>query len=292
MTDGASLPDARASPSGLHFPASADRQFVRREMITHASAVALWAATAAITFPYLFTQTAPYGKFVSAGWGPLVNGRLGWLAQEIVSPVAVWVGLSRGVRAFPELARSSAASAADASYVRCLFALWCAHYTNRAVVFPLTRELSSTAAATVLCAVGFNLINGFLVGAELASTTTAPPITRVVVGAVVFVIGAWINVSSDARLRRLRAERPAGADRYVLPSGGLFDLVACPNYLGECVEWCGFTILANGARSTTAFAFWTFANLFPRAVATRAWYRRRFGDAYPRHRRAMIPYIA
>ena len=49
------------------------------------------------------------------------------------------------------------------------------------------------------------------------------------------------------------------------PSGGLFDLVACPNYLGECIEWCGFTILANGARSTTAFAFWTFANLFPRA---------------------------
>ncbi len=283
----------RLSPraSGARRPARAHRRFVRRAMLTHATAVALWAATAAIAFPYLFTQTAPYGKFVSAGWGPLLNGKGGWLAQEMTSPVAAWFGFTRGVRAFPELARTTASSAADVTYARFLFGLWCAHYANRAVAFPLTRELSPTAAATVFCAVGFNLINGFLVGAEIASMTRAPT-DRIVVGGVVFVVGAWINVASDAGLRRRRAERPAGADRYVLPSGGLFDLVACPNYLGECIEWCGFTILANGARSTTAFAFWTFANLFPRALATRAWYRRRFGDAYPRHRRAMIPFIA
>ena len=143
-------------------------------MLTHATAVALWAATAAIAFPYLFTQTAPYGKFVSAGWGPLLNGKGGWLAQEMTSPVAAWFGFTRGVRAFPELARTTASSAADVTYARFLFGLWCAHYANRAVAFPLTRELSPTAAATVFCAVGFNLINGFLVGAEIASITRAP----------------------------------------------------------------------------------------------------------------------
>ena len=60
--------------------------------------------------------------------------------------------------------------------------------------------------------------------------------------------------------------------RYViLLKGGLFEYVTCPHYLGECIEWLGFAV-ATQTTGGAAFAFWTFANLFPRAVAYRAWH--------------------
>ena len=38
-------------------------------------------------------------------------------------------------------------------------------------------------------------------------------------------------------------------------------------------------------RAGWALAFWTFANLLPRAVAYRAWYHDKFGDKYPKRLR-------
>ena len=58
-------------------------------------------------------------------------------------------------------------------------------------------------------------------------------------------------------------------------------MVACPHYLGECVEWTGFAV-ATRTRAGWAFAFWTFANLMPRArAAYREWYRGKFKSEYP-----------
>jgi steroid 5-alpha reductase family enzyme len=58
---------------------------------------------------------------------------------------------------------------------------------------------------------------------------------------------------------------------YYLPRGGLFELVACPHYLGEWIEWLGFA-LATRSTAAAAFALWTLCNLLPRAVAQRDWY--------------------
>ena len=62
----------------------------------HSLAVAAWTALAACTFPVLFFVSAPYGKLVRDGWGPRVDGRLGWFAQEIVSPVVLTLAFLRG----------------------------------------------------------------------------------------------------------------------------------------------------------------------------------------------------
>mmetsp|Transcript_37783 Transcript_37783/g.93562 ORF Transcript_37783/g.93562 Transcript_37783/m.93562 type:complete len:97 (+) Transcript_37783:49-339(+) len=75
-----------------------------------------------------------------------------------------------------------------------------------------------------------------------------------------------------------------------LQRGGLFEYVTCPHYLGEWLEWTGFAV-ATQTRAGWAFAFWTLANLLPRAVASRAWYRDKFGPKYPAGMRAMIPFI-
>ncbi|CEF96985.1 3-oxo-5-alpha-steroid 4-dehydrogenase,C-terminal [Ostreococcus tauri] len=255
-------------------------------MLSHANVLTGWIAVGAVTFPFLFTANAPYGKFLSKSWGPTMNGRVGWFLQEIISPPMLWVGLTRGADVFDDL---GGGSIADEKYVRVLTVIWCAHYANRAIVYPATRTMGETAVATVVAAIAFNVFNGLLVGAELAHGCKRPSDFVICVGAATMAIGAWINISCDARLRALRAGRRSKRE-YVMPTGGLFDLVACPHYLGECIEWCGFAVLANFSPSTLAFAFWTFANLFPRAVATRRFYRARF-KSYPARVRAMIPML-
>ena len=66
--------------------------------------------------------------------------------------------------------------------------------------------------------------------------------------------------------------------------------MASPNYLGELIEWIGWAILSANAAGW-AFAVFTFANLVPRALKNLAWYRATFGEAYPKSRKAIIPFL-
>lgn len=76
---------------------------------------------------------------------------------------------------------------------------------------------------------------------------------------------------------------------YQIPCGGMYELISCPNYLGETIEWIGYAI-TTGSIAGTAFAFYTFANLAPRAHQHHQWYQEHFPD-YPVNRKAYIPYI-
>ena len=57
----------------------------------------------------------------------------------------------------------------------------------------------------------------------------------------------------------------------------------------ELLEWVGFAI-ASWSLPGLAFAVYTAANLVPRALANRRWYRERFPD-YPSERKALIPFL-
>jgi 3-oxo-5-alpha-steroid 4-dehydrogenase 1 len=93
-------------------------------------------------------------------------------------------------------------------------------------------------------------------------------------------------VCSDQVLINLRK---AGQGDYRIPQGGLFELVSCPNYLGEIVQWFGWA-LASWSLSGLAFALFTVANLLPRAMANHRWYKKTFPD-YPQRRRSIVPYV-
>jgi 3-oxo-5-alpha-steroid 4-dehydrogenase 1 len=107
-------------------------------------------------------------------------------------------------------------------------------------------------------------------------------------GVLLFVLGAALNMISDATLRRLRAAHP---HQYSIPYGGMFYWVSCPHYLGELLEWTGFCIACNFSLASTAFALYTAANLIPRGVAHHEWYRQTFAARYPAHRKAVIPFL-
>lgn len=120
-------------------------------------------------------------------------------------------------------------------------------------------------------------------------------------------------------------------EHYAIPQGGLYTLVSYPNYLCEWIEWLGFAIAASPFPFATDFIssasissflsplldpkFYTAiikepAHLFapnlsppwiffisevllmlPRAYRGHQWYKSRFGNSYPRQRKAVIPFV-
>jgi len=176
-------------------------------------------------------------------------------------------------------------------------ALWWLHYGYRSFVYPfrIRGGHRPKPVLTVALAVLFNCANGGVNG--YAITELAPHLTgstawqwwsdpRLIAGLVLFAVGLYINHSADATLRSLRSPGETG---YKIPHGGLFRWVSCPNYLGEIIEWCGFA-LACWTGAGAAFAWFTFANLTPRALAHHRWYQETFSD-YPEDRRAILPFL-
>lgn len=75
----------------------------------------------------------------------------------------------------------------------------------------------------------------------------------------------------------------------MIPRGGAFEHLSCPNLLGEIVEWMGLAVL-TWCVPALGFALWTAANLIPRALWRHHWYQETFSD-YPRSRRPILPWV-
>ena len=235
-----------------------------------------WLILAIISFLFLFKTDAPYGKFSNKKWGLLVNYKLGWFIQEIISPLFLFCFFILGT--------------GEKNFMHWfLISIWVIHYINRSIVFPLRINKSSKIPISViLSAIFFNIINGFTNGFYLGNlaTFTSNYIYNLnfIFGLTLFVLGVIINVTADNILINTRNENKG----YQIPKGKLYNLISCPNYLGEMIEWIGFAIMCWSLPSLL-FAVWTIANLFPRAISQHQWYKNKFD--YPKNRKAIIPYI-
>jgi 3-oxo-5-alpha-steroid 4-dehydrogenase 1 len=243
--------------------------------------IACWAllATGVLTALSLRFVTAPYGRHERPGWGPRIPSRLGWILMEAPASLA-FLGVY--------LAGSHRSEAAPLV----LLALWQLHYVHRAFVFPFRMRVSGKTmpASVAAMAVAFNAWNTYINArwiSHLGHYDLAWLLTpQFVVGAALFLLGWGINLWADTVLLRLR--RP-GETGYKIPQGGLYNLVACPNYLGEIIEWTGWAVMTWSLPGLT-FAVYTAANIGPRAASHLAWYRDKFPD-YPRDRRALVPFL-
>jgi len=139
----------------------------------------------------------------------------------------------------------------------------------------------------------FNILNGYMQGEWLfhlapedmyQSQWLLSP--QFVIGSFLFFIGMAINWHSDYIIRHLRKGNDT---KHYLPSGGLFDYVTSASYFGEIIEWCGFAILTWSA-SGAVFAWWTFANLVPRANTVYHKYQKMFGSEVG-NRKRVFPFI-
>lgn len=216
------------------------------------------------------------GRRGGTGVGSRIPSRWAWTAIELT-----------GLITFPLIYLSNGNLHVVGNVV---LALWLAHYAHRALLWPwLVLDRGATVPLTMLIAgICFYLVIGNLVGWFMALEADYPDgwlaDPRFVAGLGLMIAGAGINVWADYRLRRLRIDN---GGQPVMPQGGVFDLVACPNLTGEIIEWAGFALLTRSMPGL-AFAVWTAANLVPRAIWRRKWYRQHF-SGYPRRRAALFP---
>lgn len=249
-------------------------------MTPHDTVLAAIFASAAATFVALFFVTAPYGRHGRDGWGPRMPTRAAWVVMESPAVLAFAGFYFDGPRAL-ELAPLA------------LLALWMTHYVQRTFVFPflIRPRAGGTPIAIAAMAFVFNVANAYVNATWIASDEagyatgwlTDP---RFLGGAALFLVGFGINRWADRVLRNLRRD---GSREYRIPRGGLYELVSCPNYAGEMLEWCGWA-LACWSLAGVSFAVFTVANLLPRAISHHRWYRETFPD-YPARRKAAIPFL-
>lgn len=239
-----------------------------------------WIIAGIITFPVLLRVTQPYGRHVSNKWGPMISNKLGWIIQESPSMIFLSIFFFTG----------NGPKSVEAWF---FWALWVAHYINRSIIFPLRTKTKGKHIPLIIVAsaIFFNFINGFLNGTFLGNYANAYPDNyfysfRFIAGIMIFIVGFIINNQADSVLINLR--KPGETD-YKIPSGGLFNLISCPNHFGEIIEWLGFAVMV-GSWPAWSFVAWAIVNLVPRALDHHKWYLQKFAD-YPKQRKAVIPFI-
>lgn len=249
------------------------------ETAIHHTLVWVLFALAPVTCVSLLFVTAPYGRHGRKGWGPEIPSRLGWVVMESPAVLAfAWV-YSLGAN------RTSTVALA-------LFALWQFHYVHRTFIYPFRMRArgKNMPLLLALLAFAFNVVNAYINArwishlAVYADSWFGDP--RFLAGMVLFGGGWVLNVHADSVLFRLRDPGESG---YKVPQGGLYELVACPNYLGEVLQWLGWAVL-TWSLAGLSFALYTAANLAPRALSHLRWYRDTFPE-YPPRRKALLPYL-
>ena len=247
------------------------------ELTVFNSLLVAWFVLGAVVFTLLFFVAAPYGRHIRKGWGLTLDNRLGWILMEAPSPVIFFICFLLG-------GRTSAVGLA-------FLVLWEAHYLHRAFIYPFTLRGESKRMPAAVMSLGllFNIMNGYLNGRYIFTFSSGYATgwltdPRFIVGVALFVVGFVVNRQADTVLRGLRKPGESG---YRISHHFLYRWVSSPNYLGEILIWTGWA-LATWSLPGLAFAFWTAANLVPRARAHHAWYRRTF-PGYPPSRKALVP---
>jgi protein-S-isoprenylcysteine O-methyltransferase Ste14 len=226
----------------------------------------------------LFFISAPYGKFLRKGWGALIRSKWAWMVMEIPSPILMTFFFI---------------TSENKNITKVIFiCLWLSHYLYRTFIYPFRQSGKDKAYPVLLVAMAFtfNCLNGFVNGYgvfHLYSYDVTDLLKwQFIAGSLIFATGFVINKISDEKLRNLRRLNPG---EYIIPEDWLFKYISNPHYFGEIIEWGGWAVM-TWSLPGLAFAVFTFANLFPRAISSHKWYKNKFQE-YPENRKAVIPFI-
>lgn len=240
----------------------------------------VWIVLSIITFLVLFLlKPSTYGRHIKKK-EVSINNRWGWFVMEFPAIILL-----------PTFYFWNSPETNEVTL--CFISLYMIHYFNRTFIFPFRLKTAGKKIPIVIVfyAVLFNVCNTYYIGyffgnmGELYDENwiSSP---YFIAGTLIFILGAYINYSSDSILIRLRKPNE---NEYKIPNRGLFKYISCPNYMGEIIEWIGFAVLTLSLPAA-AFALWTMANLVPRAVAHHNWYNHEFKN-YPKSRKALVPFI-
>ncbi|KAL4599346.1 hypothetical protein ACB092_11G120100 [Castanea dentata] len=120
----------------------------------------------------------------------------------------------------------------------------------------------------------------------LSQDISEPPVDLKYPGILLFLIGIGGNFYHHYLLSKLRGK---GDKEYRIPNGGLFDLVICPHYLFEIIDFLGISFISQTLYAFS-FTLGTIFYLMGRSYATRRWYLSKF-ETFPEDVKALIPYL-
>ena len=233
----------------------------------------LWIIIGLIIFPINLIYKAPYGRHTSKKWGISIDNKLGWIIMELPALL-----VCPAIYFYFKI---------DFDISIMFICLWIIHYFNRTIIFPfrIKTKGKKMPLAIVLSAFFFNIVNGLINGYFLSNINLHSVSIFLIIGFLLFVLGLYINISSDNKLINLRKIKKG----YFVPKGGLFKYISCPNFFGEILEWFGFALMTFNIGSLSFF-IWTCSNLIPRALAHHKWYKNKFNE-YPKERKAILPFL-
>lgn len=226
-------------------------------------------------FITLFFIDAYYGRFFNSfSLLPCIPCQLSWIIQE--SP-CVFISLYFIITNIKLI-----------SLMNVLVLLpFLLHYIHRSFVFPFKlKTTKKTPLELTFLAFIFCTFNAIMINRSVLFYSQYDNLSfQIIFGMGIMIIGAVINIFHDYYIIALRKQTTS----YIIPTKYLYDYISCPNYFGEMVEWFGFWIM-SGTLSGFVFAVSTVANLFPRAIKTHQWYKKKFSE-YPNERKAVLPFI-
>ena len=233
----------------------------------------LWIIVGLIIFPINLIYKAPYGRHTSKKWGISIDNKLGWIIMELPALL-----VCPAIYFYFKI---------DFDISIMFICLWIIHYFNRTIIFPfrIKTKGKKMPLAIVLSAFFFNIVNGLINGYFLSNINLHSVSIFLITGFLLFVLGLYINISSDNKLINLRKIKKG----YFVPKGGLFKYISCPNFFGEILEWFGFALMTFNIGSLSFF-IWTCCNLIPRGLAHHSWYKNKFNE-YPKERKAILPFL-
>jgi len=78
---------------------------------------------------------------------------------------------------------------------------------------------------------------------------------------------------------------------FAIPHSDWFEYVSCPHYLAEVLIYLSLLLILGHFENWSMWLILAFvlANLGNSALDTHRWYKNKFGDDYPKYRKAIIP---
>lgn len=237
----------------------------------------IWIIIGTLLFFVVLRIPPPYGRFANRKWGPLLNDKIAWAVMESPSPILFAI-----IYLYYRF---------QARIHIVFFVLWEIHYIYRAFIYPFIFRSNEkkTPLSVIFMAIFFNLINSFfnsyytLKFVNYSEEWIHNPLF--ICGIILFVGGFSLNIFSETKLISIKKREGI----YRLPEGFPFNILLCPHYFGEIVEWGGWAILTSSLAGLSFF-IWTCANLIPRAIHHFRWYSEHYPERLHK-RRAVIPFI-
>lgn len=114
-----------------------------------------------------------------------------------------------------------------------------------------------------------------------------------IIGTVIFLWAFCVQFDSNLRMASLRKDHKGNVVtlNHKIPQGGMFAYVSCPHYMAELAIYCALSLVLGQPNTTWWLMMaWNWSNQMAFSFLSHSWYRQNF-PTYPKHRKAIIPFV-